>query len=345
MTPQTLDDELGQALITAASAAPSLHNCQPWQFHFDRATRTINVHALPQRAPLLTDPDTRALHISAGAALANLQATAVHLGREPVVRLLPRPEKPDLLATVRLAGPPRAALLRRPDLYQAIWHRRSSRLPFSAEPVPAAVLAELAEAARLDGADLHRPGPSERRTLLDLTARAEHRNLRHPGRHAENLAALATPGSRAGIPAYALGPQDSTGRVPLRTFAGPADGLSRERAPFEADPQLLLLTTRHDHRADWLRAGQALQHVLLVLTLHGLRASILYQALEWPDLRAQLADPEHGRCAPQMLLRIGYGPAGCPTPRLRAEPPQSQSQSQSHDATLAAAPLAGSVRP
>ncbi|MFI9162229.1 Acg family FMN-binding oxidoreductase [Kitasatospora aureofaciens] len=342
MTPvtlDTLDDELGQALITAASAAPSLHNCQPWRFRLDHATRTIDVHALPQRAPVLTDPDTRALHISVGAALGNLQAAAVHLGCEPVVRLLPRPEKPDLLATVRLAGPPRAALLRRPDLYQAIWRRRSSRLPFTAEPVPPAVLAELAEAARLDGADLHRPGPAERRALLDLTARAERRNLRHSGRHAENLAALAGPGSRVGIPAYALGPQDTTGVMPLRTFARPTDGVSRERAAFEADPQLLLLTTRHDRRADWLRAGQALQHVLLVLTLHGLRASVLHQALEWPDLRTRMVDPAHGRRAPQMLLRIGYGPAGCPTPRLRAELPEANGD------TPGAVLLAGSARP
>ncbi|MCX4755759.1 Acg family FMN-binding oxidoreductase [Kitasatospora purpeofusca] len=339
MTSAPLDNESGQALIAAAGAAPSLHNCQPWRFRLDCATRTVFVHALPQRAPALTDPDTRAVHISIGAALGNLQAAAVHLGREPVVRLLPRTERPDLLATVRLAGPPRAALLRRPDLYEAIWRRRSSRLPFSAEPVPRAVLAELAEATRLDGADLYRPGPCERRALLDLTAQAEQRNIHHPGRHAENLAAIAAPGTHVGIPLYALGPQDSTGVVPLRTFAGPTDGLPRERAAFETDPQLLMLTTRHDRRADWLRAGQALQHVLLLLTLHGLRASVLHQALEWPDLRARMVGPEHGRCAPQMLLRIGYGPAGCPTPRVGTEPPEADGQEP------AAAPSAGSTRP
>ncbi|GAA4884456.1 hypothetical protein GCM10023235_76640 [Kitasatospora terrestris] len=49
MTPQPLADELGQALITAASAGPSPHNCRPWRFHFDRATRSINVHAAVAR--------------------------------------------------------------------------------------------------------------------------------------------------------------------------------------------------------------------------------------------------------------------------------------------------------
>ena len=77
------------------------------------------------------------------------------------------------------------------------------------------------------------------------------------------------------------------------------------------------LTTRHDRPADWLRAGRALQHTLLLLTLHGLRASLMHQALEWPDLRGRMTDPLPDRCAPQMLIRIGYGPAGFPTPRLR----------------------------
>jgi hypothetical protein len=92
-------------------------------------------------------------------------------------------------------------------------------------------------------------------------------------------------------------------------------GPGRAKAVFEPDPQLLLLTTPHDHRADWLRAGQAMQHALLLLTLHGLRASLLHQALEWPDLRARMTQTSTERCAPQMLLRIGYGPAGFPTPR------------------------------
>ncbi|MEZ0090871.1 hypothetical protein [Streptacidiphilus sp. EB129] len=51
----------------------------------------------------------------------------------------------------------------------------------------------------------------------------------------------------------------------------------------------------------------------------GLRASMLYQALEWPDLRWLLRDPSMaGDSEPQMLLRIGYGPEGPATPRRPA---------------------------
>ncbi|MER7756783.1 nitroreductase family protein [Kitasatospora sp. NPDC097643] len=315
MPGQPLDDGIAHAIVAAASAAPSIHNSQPWRFRLDARQRVFEVFAAEPHTLPDPDLDARAVHLSVGAALCNLAAAAAHLGWEPVVRLLPRPDVPGLLATVRLAGAPRAARLRRSDLYRAIWRRRSSRLPFSPTPVPEAVLAELAEAVRFDGAELHRPGRAERTRLLGLTSEAEERATACPARRAESLRWLATPGGATGLPAYALGLRDSAGHLPMRGFAGPPDALPRGRAEFEPDPQLFLLTTRLDRPVDWLRAGQALQHALLLLTLHGLRASMMHQALEWPDLRSRMAGAEHEQVTPQMLLRIGYGPAGFPTPR------------------------------
>jgi len=346
MPVHTLDSAVVQVLVSAASAAPSIHNSQPWRFRLDAPGRTLEVHAAPARGLPLTDPDSRALHVSVGAAVLNLRAAAAHLGWEPVVRLLPRPDAPTLLATVRLAGAPRAALTRRADLYRAIWRRRSCRLPFTPEPVPESVLAELAEATRPDGAELLLPGRAERAHLLALTAEAERRATGDLARRAETLAWVSGPGDGYGIPAYALGPQDASGRLPMRTFAGPQDGLVRERATFESDPRLILLATRSDDRTDWLRAGQALQHALLLLTLHGLRASMLHQALEWPDLRARMADRHTGRRVPQMLLRVGYGPAGFPTPRHRVDtlldrPAASRPAADGPTAARSAAPRSG----
>ncbi|MGW2371860.1 Acg family FMN-binding oxidoreductase [Kitasatospora sp. NPDC001683] len=317
--PDTTGD-IARAVVAAACAAPSIHNTQPWRFRFDEDTRVFEVYSAPVHGLPRTDPDARAVHVSVGAALFNLRAAAVHFGREPVVRLLPDPETPDLLATVRLAGRPRAALTRRPDLYRAIWRRRTSRFPFTPEPVPAAVLAELAECAHQEGAELLRPGPAGRARLLGLTADAEHRNRNDPARRAESLLWIAGPDDRAGIPAYAAGTQDVGGRLPMREFV-PGTGTGRPQVAYESEPRLLLLATRHDGRADWLRAGQALQHALLLLTLRGLRASLFHQAMEWPDLRARAAAALPHHCAPQMLLRVGHGPAGFPTPRRLPVPP------------------------
>jgi hypothetical protein len=49
---------------------------------------------------------------------------------------------------------------------------------------------------------------------------------------------------------------------------------------FETTPQLALLGTVQDRREDWLRAGQAMERVLLRATLDGLATSLTSQALE-----------------------------------------------------------------
>jgi hypothetical protein len=136
-------------LVAAATMAPSMHNTQPWRFRVDTASQTIGLYADPARMLRFGDPDGRALHIACGAALLNLRLAATVAGREPVVRLLPDPGQPLLLATVRLAGPCRP----QPDeveLHEAIPARRTNRSPFSSRRVPPGVLAKLADAARLN---------------------------------------------------------------------------------------------------------------------------------------------------------------------------------------------------
>jgi nitroreductase len=66
--------------------------------------------------------------------------------------------------------------------------------------------------------------------------------------------------------------------------------------------------------ADWLRAGQALQRVLLTATNRGIAATPLTQPLETADAWL-VRDPRSGSEQPQMILRIGYGLPVQPAPR------------------------------
>lgn len=61
-----------------------------------------------------------------------------------------------------------------------------------------------------------------------------------------------------------------------------------------------------------------MERVLLQATLDGLATSLTSQALEWPELRWAARDPEPAMGIIQMVLRIGYGPAGRGTPRRPA---------------------------
>ncbi|WP_432253841.1 Acg family FMN-binding oxidoreductase [Streptomyces sp. HNM1019] len=341
MQPAMLDAAILEKLISAAVAAPSIHNTQPWRYRLDPDTVTLEVRAAPERALRFADPMGRALSVSAGAAVFNLRVAVAHFGWDPVVQLLPHRSQPDLLATVRLAAPSPAGRAGRhddghdhhdghdghdghnahDDLYDVIWRRHSSRFPYSARRLPARVLGDLTEAARANGATLWLADPEQTSWLLQLTAEAERRTSGDPRRLAESRTWIRDTGSY-GIPPAALGPRDAAGRLPMRDYLGPRPegrrGEDRPTAPFEPQPTIAVLTTDQDRRTDWLRAGQALEHVLLLATSHAVRASLLHQALEWSDLRWSLSDAQPVPGHAQMLIRLGYGPVGPTTPRTEA---------------------------
>ncbi|MFD5916694.1 Acg family FMN-binding oxidoreductase [Kitasatospora sp. NPDC058201] len=334
MTESTLTPDDLRLLAVAGGAAPSLHNSQPWRFRPTPDGCGIEVHADLARAVPLADAVGSALHVAVGAALFNLRVAAVRLGREPAVRLLPDPVDPGLSAVLDLAlrAAPGSASVAPPfgrDLYPAITERRSSRRPFTNRDVPEAVLAELIAAAREEGVALAVLEEAGVRQVLALTAEAEDRIAHDPARRAETRSWLRpepAPGSadRAvdGIPYAALGPQDHDARVPMRDFAGRPpyrDGPPQPSERFEALPQLCTLTTPGDGPADWLRAGQALERVWLLATVHGVRLTVWHQPVEWPDLRWGLRDPAEGPGHVQLVVRIGYGPPGVATPRRPPE--------------------------
>jgi len=224
--------------------------------------------------------------------------------------LLPDRGQPLLLATLRLAGRCRPTEAER-ELHAAIAARHTNRRPFSNRPVPPGVLAELVTAARLDGAVLHLPGQEETRRLLHLVADAERDLLADPGYRAELARWAGGERDQDGIPGSAAGPRDPIGRTPVRDFLG---GAAAGYEWFEETPQLAVLTTQGNTREDWLRAGQALQRVLLTATLRGIATSPLTQPLETHDAWL-VRDPATGNGWPQLILRIGYGLPVPATPR------------------------------
>ncbi|MGW3075767.1 MULTISPECIES: Acg family FMN-binding oxidoreductase [unclassified Kitasatospora] len=319
MSTPALDAPMLEKLVSAAVAAPSIHNSQPWRFRLQPDTSTLEVRADRSRALPAADPEGRALHISVGAAVLNLRVAARHLGWAPEVRLLPDPAEPELVAAVGLDTPASAPAPGTEKLYEAIWRRHSIRTPFTDVPVPQAVLDELSSAARVEDAALHLPDEAETARLLHLTAEAERRNTTDEAQRTESRGWIRTGDALPyGIPVDALGPQDAAGRLPMRDFSAIHAAEHRAPARFEREPRIAVLTTGRDTPGDWLRAGIALEHVLLAATVHGVRASLLHQAMEWPYLRWEARDPHQRPGFVQMLIRLGYGPEGTPTPRLPA---------------------------
>lgn len=306
-----LDAHEGDLLLRAGGRAPSLHNSQPWAFAVGE--RHLELYADPSRQLPRSDPTGRALMLSCGAALFNLRVAAEHFGLHPRVRLLPDKEAPTLVAVLDLDH-----RHSRPGglggYYRSLWLRRTNRRPFRDRPLPSAVIGRLAEAARVEGATLRvHDDPDEVRRVLDLLVEADRADRADLSRVAERQAWVGGPHRDDGIPVTALGPRPF-GRAAFRDLGHAVDTV-RELATFERTPTIAVLSTPLDQPVDWVRAGQALERVLLEATRSGVSASFLNQPLEHRELRWLVRHPLTGVGQPHMLMRLGYGEDVPLTPR------------------------------
>lgn len=311
-----LDEKTVARLVAEATAAPSMHNAQPWRFRFLTGERLLLLYADLERAMPRSDPDNRALHIGCGAALLNLRVAAAHADLVPQIRLLPEPQDPLLLAGCPSARRGRARAGRRPGA-TAPGHPGAAHQPLSLrrEGRPRGHAVHLAGRCRAGGSRAALPRTLARRDR----ARPDPRRgePRHPGPGRRMRTWSAGPGSdrrrtppSTASPSTRSGRANGTARRPCGTSPGSRPVADRGTTAFEHTPHLALLSTRGDGPADWLRAGQALERVLLEATLADLVTSLTSHALEDRALRLLARDPGSGTGQVQMVLRLGYGPRG-----------------------------------
>lgn len=200
-------------------------------------------------------------------------------------------------------------------LAAAITERHTNRWPFDAAVLPADAIEQLTEAAAHEGALLTVAGAVSRNLILGLDHAAERRLRAHGGYRAElSRWTRPSPRRRDGIPPAAIGPWDALERLPLRDFGLLQSQPWRTTERFEDHPAIAVLATDGDGPADWVRAGQALQRVLLVATSLHLATTPISQPVEIPAIRELLTDTDAGRWA-QMIVRLGYGRPAAATPR------------------------------
>jgi nitroreductase len=310
------DDGILRRIIGAAGAAPSIHNTQPWRIKVV-SDDIIELHGDPDRMLWVADPHGRALHLSCGTALFNMRLAIRMSGGKALIWPLPDPGgEPTLLASVQVAEGRRASLHEH-EMFEAIGLRHTNREPFSERLVGDSVLVDLEQEAGFEYAVLRMLSARDTSIVLEI-ADAASQELAEDFDHRVELAKWLGGGPTDGIPAAALGAQPEHSPPPVRDLSYAAPGIPRPRAGFERTPQLAVLSTARDEPADWLRAGQALQRVLLAATRHGLAASFLYQPMELHDMDGAQdwwPWPEH----PQIILRFGYGPPAAQTPRRPIE--------------------------
>jgi hypothetical protein len=204
-------------------------------------------------------------------------------------------------------------------LYSEIPKRRTYRKRFATKPVPESVLADLVDAAEQEGAwlkVLSEEGMRQQAAELvaegdaiqwaDRSWRRELAAWMHPRRKGDGLT----------VPGF-VGP---IAQAVIRTF-DMGDGIAAKDSELaEESPILAVLGTERDSQADWLKAGQALERVLLSACKSGLQASYLNQPIQAASLRPKLQHAIAVTGFPQILLRLGYPSEELPAaPRRKVE--------------------------
>ncbi|MEI4272164.1 hypothetical protein TEK04_10555 [Klenkia sp. LSe6-5] len=294
--------------LGAAQRAPSVHNTQPWRWRL--APDQVRLIADRSRSLPATDPTGRELRISCGAVLHHLVTVLRAVGQAAVVQRFPDPADPWLLAALHMSptapGPDDLALA------AAVPTRRTDRRPYADWPVPQGWWHVLTTTAAVHGAQLLAVEPDARWAVGQLAEAAAAQLASVPGVAAETRAWSGRPtGTSDGVPAALVPTGPDSASVPRRSFA--AAQLPQPVGPLpEGDGALLaVLATDVDDEVHQLRAGEALSAILLHATAAGFASHTISEVVEVSETRRRLAEEvSAGHLAPQVLLRIGWSPAG-----------------------------------
>jgi Nitroreductase family len=310
-------------LVEIAARAPSVHNTQPWRFTV--TGQAIDLYADASRQ-LMEDPAGREMIISCGAALFGLWLAVRSLGYQPEVDLFPEASQRRLLARVR-AGHPAPMTPDERAILQAVPHRHTHRSAFEPGPLPGGLLERLRDDAEAEGATLAIiDGPAYQRLTAILSSWSRWRDLypTSPAEirtRAETLRWTREAGSEArdGVPARAFpaSAAHEAGRLPQRDFDLDR-GWGFPPAGGPPAPVTALLVTPGEDEESWLRAGQALQRILLRAASQWVFARLQTQPLQSASVRAQIRGSLTPTGSPQLLLELGVARTSRSTARRPA---------------------------
>ncbi len=315
-----IDPKLSTALRRAAvraTRAPSIHNTQPWRFKL--TPDTLEIHADWGRQLRVLDPRGRQLLLSCGCALFNARVALAAAGINATIERFADPAQPDLVARILIDHTPMADRHELAVLDASIDERHTNRRQFSDENVPVEVVATLVDAANIEGAEVFPVvRPEHRLSAARLSQRADQIENTDPAYRAE-LRAWTTDDPRRvdGVPASATPHVDAGADddLPIRDFDTRGMGWLPTRTRSSLRQCLLLLGSVEDNPMAWLRAGEALERMLLEVTRLGYAASPLTQVIEVASTNQELRNDLRLTMHPHVLLRIGRAPAMLATRR------------------------------
>lgn len=299
------------ALPAFAGAPPTWWRTLPWSVTHDGNALTLRVEAL--RDELLSAPANREVLMACGAVLANLKIASHHLGHDLRVEFFPDDAGSPIVARVVLAS--EVCPGREEEALFDILEHGTRALAHGGKSVSPALVALLRHGARSEGGWLDVVADDARRAIVgDLESEAV--AISDAERSARRLLSARYGAGTLG-PQFAMGGAPSLGELmgTLGASVQPGNEWSATRAAtlrasaLEA-PLLAVLGSSDDTPGGWVRAGAALQRVLLHASVQGLRATFLNEPLHHPLLRDALRSLLFADGVPQAVVRFDFNAAG-----------------------------------
>lgn len=289
-----------ETLIRYAILAPSSHNMQPWKFHLE----ADEIHLFVDRTRWLeiADADQRELHISLGCALENLLIAAEYFGYDYVVRYLPDPQQPDLIAIVRFTGQSKSASLQTRELFYAIPLRYTDRSMYSSKPLRERDLEQIQAGSREKEVTIYLTGDATTRSIVDeLMVRADALLFADPKFRQElgkwiGQGALGQPWLIAKL-----------GRMAVAYLNLSKNATNPDSEVVMNAPVLGFYCTQENDRASQVKVGQAFERLALTATMLSIGVQPMNQILQIPECRAEVQPllPLND-LYPQFAFRLGY---------------------------------------
>lgn len=304
-------------LVRYATLAANSHNTQPWRFS---ATENA-VKILPdftRRTPVV-DPDDHHLFVSLGCAAENLSIAAEARGRRATVGFDP---SADGSVAVALEPAPAAET----PLFVAIPERQCTRSEFDGRAVPAADLALIEEAARVDGVDVVMiADPSRMAAVLDYVVAGNTRQVEDPAFVAEltewlRFNAAHAAATRDGLYSAASGNPTTPawlGRLVFPWIFSAGSENDRYSRQIRSSAGIAIFVAREESKAGWVSVGRSYQRFALQATALGVRNAFVNQPVEVPAVRSEFAAWLGLGRRPDLVVRYGYA---APMPKSLRRP-------------------------
>jgi hypothetical protein len=304
---------------------------QPWMADL-REAGVVTLYADPERLLPVTDPFNRQIVIGFGGFLELMRLAAAEQGYDAVITPFPEGE-----AEPRLDARPVARVEFRPGgqrdpLFAHVLQRRTSRVPYKPQPVPAAVADRIATASLVGVRAEQTVDPARVSALRDLVQAAARVEAYTPAAGHESCQRTFIGSADVAAHRYGIsldGPMfDALHAVGLLTQAQMEkpgtfafdQALSFLKTLSDTAQGFVWLATPGNSRAEQVQAGRSYLRINTQAAALGVAMHPWSQALQEYPTMAELYRKAHALLAPdgsrlQMLVRIGYAKPVPPAPR------------------------------